>query len=160
MLTCTDWFPRDPGHNMTPSPAPEVRALPGGHLFSCGVVARISGAQNMGLSQMLCCFCLSQKLCLFCSQRADLCRLVSEGPGHKMAPLPVLEVTALPGGHLSSGGQGARMSGAQNRVCPRSCVASAVHTLTCADWSQRDPGHKMAPSLALAVSLGILKYLV
>ena len=36
-------------------------------------------------------------------------------------------------------------------ACPRSCVASAVHTLTCADWSLRDPGHKMAPLLASAV---------
>jgi hypothetical protein len=28
---------------------------------------------------------------------------------------------------------------------------SAVNELTCADWSQRDPGHKMAPSPTLAV---------
>jgi hypothetical protein len=36
-------------------------------------------------------------------------------------------------------------------VCPRSCVAFAVSTLTCADWSLRDMGHKMAPLPALAV---------
>ena len=60
-------------------------------------------------------------------------------PGHKMAPLPALAVRALPGGHLSSGGEGSWMSGGQNEVCPsscvnsvcpRSCVASVVHTLT------------------------------
>jgi hypothetical protein len=28
---------------------------------------------------------------------------------------------------------------------------STVHELTCADWSLRDPGHKMAPSPALVV---------
>ena len=65
-------------------------------------------------------------------------------PGHKMAPSPALVVRSLPGGHLSSGREGAQMSGAQNGVCPRSCftstcpssyVASVVHTLTCADWS-------------------------
>jgi hypothetical protein len=52
------------------------------------------------------------------------------------------------------------ISGAQNgaylrscvaSVCPRSCVTSALCTLTCADWSLRDPGHKMAPSPALGV---------
>jgi len=38
---------------------------------------------------------------------------------------------------------------AQNRVCPRRCVPSAVCTLTCTDWSPRDMGHKMALSPAL-----------
>ena len=36
---------------------------------------------------------------------------------------------------------------AQNRACPRRCVASAVCTLTCTDWSPKDMGHKMALSL-------------
>ena len=35
---------------------------------------------------------------------------------------------------------------AQNRACPRRCVASAVCTLACTDWSPRDTSHKMAPS--------------
>jgi hypothetical protein len=70
-----------------------------------------------------------------------------------MAPSPALIVTVLPVGHLSSGGEGACMSVAQNRICPRSFVASAFHMLTCVDWSLRDPGHKMAPSLVLAVSV-------
>jgi hypothetical protein len=58
-------------------------------------------------------------------------------------------------------GKGARMPGAQNGVCPRRCVASAtrsltfcsprIRELTCADWSLRDPGHKMSPSPAPAV---------
>ena len=34
--------------------------------------------------------------------------------GHKMAPSPALVVRALPGGHLFSGIEGARISGAQN----------------------------------------------
>ena len=46
--------------------------------------------------------------------------------GHKMALSPALEVRALLGRHLSSGGEGARMSGAPKGVCPRSCVSSAV----------------------------------
>ena len=33
---------------------------------------------------------------------------------------------------------------AQNRTCPRSCVASVVHTLTYADYSQQSPGTKMS----------------
>jgi hypothetical protein len=56
--------------------------------------------------------------------------------GQKMAPSPVLEVRALSDGYFSSGGEGAQMSGAQNGVCPRSCVASSVCTLTCADLSR------------------------
>ena len=40
---------------------------------------------------------------------------------------------------------------AQNRACPRRWVASAVCTLTCTDWSLRDPRHKMFPSPALEV---------
>ena len=56
-----------------------------------------------------------------------------------MAPSPALVVRALPGGHLSSGWEGAWMSAVQNRACPRSyvasacprsCFASAVHLLT------------------------------
>jgi hypothetical protein len=53
--------------------------------------------------------------------------------GYKMAHSPALAVRALPGGHLSSGGEGARMSGVRNGVCHRSCVPSAVWILTCAD---------------------------
>jgi hypothetical protein len=55
--------------------------------------------------------------------------------GHKMALSTALVVRALPRRHLSwgRGGEGARMSGARNRVCPRSCVTSVVRTLTFAD---------------------------
>jgi hypothetical protein len=35
---------------------------------------------------------LSQKLCRSCSLHSHLCRLVSEGPGHRMAPSPALAV--------------------------------------------------------------------
>jgi hypothetical protein len=66
--------------------------------------------------------------------------------GHKMAPSPALEVRVLPGGHLSSGGEGAWMSQSQNGACPRSCVASAVCMFPCSDWSLRDLGHKMSLS--------------
>jgi hypothetical protein len=44
------------------------------------------------------------------------------GPGPKMAPSPVQTVRVLPGRHLSSGREVSRISGAWNRVCPRSCV--------------------------------------
>jgi hypothetical protein len=103
-------------------------------------------------------------MCCLCSPHSHLSSLVLErDPGHKMAPTPVLPVRALPGRYLSSGEEGAWMSGTQKvggggcprscvaSACPRSCVTSAVHTLTCADWSLRDPGHKIAPTLALAV---------
>ena len=72
-------------------------------------------------------------------------------PGHKMAPSPALVVRALLGSQFFSGGEVAWISGAQNGACPRSCVTYAVHTLTYADWSLRDLGHKMVPSPAQAV---------
>ena len=50
--------------------------------------------------------------------------------GHKVALSPALVVKILPAGHLSFGRESAWMSEAQNGVCPRSCVASAVCLLT------------------------------
>jgi hypothetical protein len=64
-----------------------------------------------------------------------------------MALLPALVVRFLPGRHLFSCGEGAQMTGARNRVCPRSCVASVCHrscvtsvvcTLTCTEEFLRD----------------------
>ena len=87
-----------------------VRVLSAGK-FSCREGAHISGiqfcllAEDGGLKQGL-----SQKMCCLCCLHDHLHRLVSEG--HKMAPSPVLMVRALPGRHLSSDGEGARMSGA------------------------------------------------
>jgi hypothetical protein len=76
------------------------------------------------LSQNLCHFCLSQKLCSFCSLHSHLCRLVSEKSGTQDGS-PTCAGRALLGRHLSRSGEGAQMSGALNRVCPRSCVTSA-----------------------------------
>ena len=64
-------------------------------------------------------------------------------PGQKMFPSPApppLEVRALTGRHLSFGREGAWKAGARNGVCPRSCVAFAVFTLTCSDWSLMGSG--------------------
>jgi hypothetical protein len=128
-----------------------IRVLSAVKLSSCREGAQISGiwtclltedeGPKQGLSQKLCHFCLSQKLCSFCSLHSHLRKLVSEGPRTQDGS-PRCSHRALPGGHLSSGKGGACMSGARNRVCPRSCVASAcprscvasvVRTLTCAD---------------------------
>jgi hypothetical protein len=56
------------------------------------------------------------------------------------------EVSALPGGQLSSGGEGVQGSGSQLCLlaedegpkvpCLRSFVASVPHVLSCVDWSQ------------------------
>jgi hypothetical protein len=126
-LTCTDWSPRDRGHKMALSPALVVRALLGRYLFSGGDGGVRS--PKRGLFQKLCCFCLSQKLCCFCSLHSYLSRLDCEGSGTQEASLTCWG-RALLGRHLSSCGKGATMSGAQNGVCPRSCVASAVCSIT------------------------------
>jgi hypothetical protein len=80
----------------------------------------------------LCSFRLFQKLCSFSSPHSHLGRLVSEGSG-TLDVSSTCSGRALPGGHLSSGVEGVRVSGAWNGVCPRSCVASVVCTVTCAD---------------------------
>ena len=91
-----------------------VRVLSAGKLSSCREGAKISGvqtcllAEDEGLEQGL-----SQKMCCLHSLQAHLHRLVSEGQVTKDGSLsPALVVRVLPGGHLSSGGEGARMCGA------------------------------------------------
>ena len=47
----------------------------------------------------------------------------------------------------------------RNRACSRRCIASAVCTMTCTDWSLRDTGHKMALSPALVVRALLSRHL-
>jgi hypothetical protein len=128
---------------MALSPALVVRALPGRHLSSGGEGAQMSGAQN-GVCPRSCVTSACPRSCEVSVAHSHLSRLVSEGSGTQDGS-PRCSGRALPGGHLSSSGEGAWMSGAQNGVCPRSCVTSSVCllTLTCADWSPRDPGPKI-----------------
>jgi hypothetical protein len=105
------------------------RALLTGHLSSGRGRCRDVWNPKRGLSRKLCHFCLSQKLGHFCSLHSHLRRLVSEGSRTQDGSLTCSK-GALPGGHLSSGGEGARMSTARNGVCPGSCVTSAVRSLT------------------------------
>ena len=53
-----------------------VRSLPGGPLLGQGRCLDV-WSPKLGLSQKLCCFCLSPKLCCFSSLHSHLCRLVS-----------------------------------------------------------------------------------
>jgi hypothetical protein len=69
-------------------------------------------------------------MCCLCSLCAHLLRLVSEGPGTLDGSLTCSGGRSPPGGDLSSGGEGAQMSRAQNGICPRSCVTSAILSLT------------------------------
>ena len=101
-----------------------------GQLSSCREGVQISGistcllavaeGQKQGLSQKLCSFCLFQKLCSFrlfqklcsfSSPHSHLGRLVSEGSG-TLDVSSTCSGRALPGGHLSSGVEGVRVSGA------------------------------------------------
>ena len=67
-----------------------------------------------GLPQKLCHFCLSQNLCSFCSRHFQLRRLVSEGSGNQDGSPQVLQQgPPRAGRHLSSGREGAWMSGAE-----------------------------------------------
>jgi hypothetical protein len=105
-------------------------------------------------------------MCCLCSLHAHLHRLVSEELWTQDGSPTCSGAQSFPRWpSLLLRGKGARMSGAQNWVCPKSYVTSAcprshvpsavspsaVCELTCADWSLRDARHKMAPSPALAV---------
>ena len=88
-----------------------VRVLSAGKLASFMEGAQISGirtcplAEDEGLNQGL-----SQKLCSFDNLHSHLHRLVCEGSGTQDVS-PSCSGRALLGGHLSSGGEGAWMSG-------------------------------------------------
>jgi hypothetical protein len=102
-----------------------VRLLSAGKLSSCREGAQISGIQTCLLAEDKCPKPgLSQKLCHFCSPHSHLSKLVSEGSGTQ-DDFPTCSDRVLLGRHLSSGGEGAWISGTWKGVCPRSCVASA-----------------------------------
>ena len=153
MLTCTDWSPRYPGTRWL---SMAVRILPGGHLSSGGERSPRCLEPKMGsVLEAISHLPAPEAVWLLQSARSPraVCELTCadwspRDPGHKMASSPAQADRALPGRHLSSGREGAQMSGPRSGLCPRSYIASAVRTLTCTDWSLSDPGHKMAPSPA------------
>ena len=118
-----------------------VKVLSAGKLSSCLAGAQISAIQTCLMAededpkQGL-----SQKMCCLSSLHDHLHRLVSEGRGTQDGSLtcsgsqsPLMQLPLL-------WGEGAQMSAAQNGVCPRSYVASAVRTLSYADWFSEGPG--------------------
>ena len=124
-----------------------VRALSAGKLSSCREGAQISGIQTCllaedegpkrGLSQKLYCLRLSQKLYSFCSCHSHLHRLVSESfwtrdgyPGCSSKALFGRVDTSPLAGMVSR-----CLEPEKGSAHHRSCVASVVHTLTCADFT-------------------------
>jgi hypothetical protein len=158
-LTCTDWSPRDPGHKVALSSTLEVRALAVCHLSSGRKRCPDVWSPKRGLSQKLCCFCLSQKLCRFCSLLTNppqspswpvqtglqgtrdsrwLSHLLRQSESYQVDTSPL--EGKVPGCLEPKTG-----SVPEAVLLPQSaCLPSTVCTLTCADWSLRDPGHKMA----------------
>ena len=67
----------------------------------------------------------------FCSPHSYLCRLVLEGSGNQDEfPWCFSKAHAGRGGHLSSGREGAQMSGALKGVCLRSCPLGTLRVST------------------------------
>ena len=137
-----------------------VRVLSAGKLSSCREGAQRSGvqtcqlAEDEGPKQGL-----FQKMCCLCSLCAHLHRLFSEGPRTQDGSLTCSGSQSPPRWSLllwqgrcpdvwslKLGSVPASVLLLQSARSP-----SAVCELTWADWSQRDPGQKMAPPPALAV---------
>jgi hypothetical protein len=72
-------------------------------------------------------------------------------------------VIALSTGKLFSGREYAQRSGSHLHLltedegpkgpCPRSSVLSAAHTLSCVDWSLRDPGYKIVKIFIIMITM-------
>ena len=146
-----------------------VRALSAGKVSSCREGAQRSGvqtcllAEDEGLKQGL-----SQKMCCLCSLHAHLHRLVSKGPGTQDGSLTCSASQSLPRwpplfwprrcpdvwrpkwGSVPESVLLLPVSEALS-LLQSTRLPSAVRELTCTDWSQMDPGHKLAPSPALVI---------
>ena len=126
-LTYTVYSMRDPGPEMAPSGAPAnpswVGRIPLLWQGRCPDVWSL----KRGLPQNPCGLCPSQKVSASVVHALTCADQSLSDPRTKMAPPGAPSGKALPGGvdTFSSGREGAQMSGAQNRVCPKSCVASA-----------------------------------
>jgi hypothetical protein len=105
-MTCTDWSLRDTGHKMALSPALVVRALLSRHLSSGGEDAWMSGVQNR-LCHSSCVASACPRNCV-ASVDCTLTWAYSDGSGTQDGSL-TCSCRALPGWHLSSGGQGAQI---------------------------------------------------
>jgi hypothetical protein len=145
------------------------RALSAGKLSSYREGAQISGirtpllAEDEGpkqnLSQKLCCFGLSQKLLASVVHTLTCADYFRRSPGTKIAPVnaeakpsqvgrtPVLWPGRGPDVWSLKRGLSQKLCG--SCLCQK-LSASVVHTLTCADYFQRSPGSKMAPTDAEA----------
>ena len=110
---------------MALSPALAVRALSCSYLSSGGKVLRCLQPKMGSVPEAVSLLPVPEAVLLLQSTLFTCADWSLRDPGHKMAPSPALAVRALSYNHLSSGGEGAQMSGAQNGVCRRSCVASA-----------------------------------
>jgi hypothetical protein len=77
--------------------------------------------QKQDLSQKLCHFVLSQKLLASVVHTLICADLSWRDPGTKMAPPGIQQSPPRHARHLSSGREGARMSGARKGICLRSC---------------------------------------
>ena len=150
---------------MTHSPILAVRALLGGHLFYSREGSWMSGAQN-GVSPTSCVASACSRTCdpsavhLKRLRRADLHRLVSEGPGTHGGKL-ICSCSQSPSGTAPLLWQGkcldvcSRKRGVSKKLCDYclsqnlSCYCTLHSHLT--EYSLRDPGPKMAPSPAVLV---------
>jgi hypothetical protein len=126
-----------------------VRALSAGKISYCREVVQRSEAQLSLLAEDEGPKCPVQESLLPCGPWLSCMDWSLRDLGYKMALSPESWGQTLPGGRLSSGGEGAQRSGSQlcllaedegpKGACPRSFVASAACTLFYADWYLQKP---------------------
>jgi hypothetical protein len=146
MLNCTDWSQRDPGPKMTPSPAPVFRTFLGGYLPLAWMVPGCLEPEMRFVPEAMLLLPVPEAVSPLQSGLSPVQIGVCGTRDPKWLPHLLRHSEPSWADTSSLAGKVPRCLEPEMRSVPEavSCLQSAcspfaVHKLTCADWSLRDP---------------------